>query len=71
MFWLLVSPEQRLLDLYSVFPYNKDYTKWQHLLWRKLAGTGLQQVMLNLHVKLGFGQRMKPSHWWRGNVHAQ
>jgi reductive dehalogenase len=49
-----------------VCPYNKDYAKWQHRLWRKLAGTRLRQMMLNLHLKLGYGQRMKPSLWWQG-----
>jgi hypothetical protein len=23
-------------------------------------------MMLNLHLKLGYGQRMKPSLWWQG-----
>jgi reductive dehalogenase len=48
-----------------VCPYNKDFSKWWHRLWRSLAKTGLRRLMLNLHVKLGYGQRLKPAHWWQ------
>ncbi len=48
-----------------VCPYNKDFSKWQHRLGRSLAGTGLRKFMLWLDVKLGYGLRMKPKHWWK------
>ena len=49
-----------------ICPYNKDYSKWWHRIGRRLAGTRLRQLMLNLDVRLGYGERMKPKQWWRG-----
>lgn len=49
-----------------VCPYNKDFSKWWHRLGRRLAGTGLRRFMLNLDIRLGYGERMKPRRWWQG-----
>jgi reductive dehalogenase len=49
-----------------VCPYNKDFSKWWHNVGRRLAGTPLRQLMLDLDVKLGYGERMKPKLWWKG-----
>jgi reductive dehalogenase len=49
-----------------VCPYNKDYRKWWTRLGSRLAGTGLRKLMLALDVRMGYGTRMKPLHWWQG-----
>ncbi len=49
-----------------VCPYNKDYSKWWNRAGQRLAGTPLRNVMLDLDVKMGFGERMKPKLWWDG-----
>ncbi|MEM7118705.1 MAG: reductive dehalogenase [Chloroflexota bacterium] len=49
-----------------VCPYNKDYSKWYYRLGRDLAGTRWRNVMLNLDVRMGYGERMKPKKWWEG-----
>lgn len=49
-----------------VCPYNKDYTKWWNRLGRTLSGTRLRGLMLALDTRMGFGERMKPQAWWRG-----
>ncbi len=48
-----------------VCPYNKDYTKWLHRLGRWLAGTRLRRLVLKLDDALGYGQRLRPSSWWK------
>ena len=35
-----------------ICPYNRDYSKWYHRWWRKLAGTGLRRLALWLDDKL-------------------
>lgn len=47
-----------------VCPYNKDYTHPLYRIGRWLAGTRLRRFMLWLDVKLGYGERMAPMHWW-------
>ncbi len=47
-----------------VCPYNKDYSRWENRIGRWLAGTRLRKFMLWLDRKLGYGRRLKPSHWW-------
>ncbi|MEM7125150.1 MAG: reductive dehalogenase [Chloroflexota bacterium] len=48
-----------------VCPFNKDYSKWWHRLGIRLAGTRLRKVLLALDEQLGYGNRMKPSQWWK------
>ncbi len=47
-----------------VCPYNKDFSKRGHRLWRTLASTRFRKVALWLDKKLGYGKRMNPKHWW-------
>lgn len=49
-----------------VCPYNKDYSKWWYRVGQRLAGTPLRGLMLDLDVKMGYGERMKPKLWWQG-----
>jgi reductive dehalogenase len=44
--------------------YNKDYRNWWHRVGRWLAGTRLRKLMLTLDTKLGYGEQVKPKHWW-------
>ena len=50
-----------------VCPYNKDFSRPIMRLARRLAGTRLRRLMLWLDIKLGYGQRVAPSRWWRSN----
>ena len=45
-------------------PFNKDYRKLRHRIFRRLAETRLRKLMLMLDIKMGYGERMKPDHWW-------
>lgn len=45
-------------------PYNKDYQDWWHRVAQWLAGTRLRKLMLLLDAKMGYGERVKPNHWW-------
>ena len=45
-------------------PYNKDYRRWWHRAAQRLADTRLRKLILALDTKMGYGQRMKPKHWW-------
>lgn len=46
-----------------VCPYNRDYTKWWHRAWRRLAGTRLRAIALRLDRGLAPGRR-RASWWW-------
>ena len=46
-----------------VCPFNRDFTKWRHRLWLKLALSPLRSFALRLAKK--HGARKKPSDWWR------
>ena len=47
-----------------VCPYNKDFSKVRHRLWRWLAGTRFRKVARWLDDKLGMGARQTASAWW-------
>jgi reductive dehalogenase len=49
-----------------VCPYNKDYSQWWTHLGRWLAGTRARNFMLWLDAAMGYGQRLEPGRWWRG-----
>ncbi|MEL7157195.1 MAG: reductive dehalogenase [Actinomycetota bacterium] len=53
-----------------VCPWTRDYSKWWHRLWRRLAGGRLRGVMLRLDDRLGGGRRHKPNDWWAGALRA-
>ncbi|WGI21169.1 reductive dehalogenase domain-containing protein [Amylibacter sp. IMCC11727] len=46
-----------------VCPFNRDFTKWYHRVWLKLALSPLRK--LALRMAKGHGARKKPSDWWR------
>jgi reductive dehalogenase len=48
-----------------VCPYNRDYRRWYHRLWRLLAGTRLRRVALWLDDKLVDRGRHKSTWWWQ------
>ncbi len=45
-----------------VCPFNRDFSKWHHRLWLKLALSPLRWLALALDK--GRGARVKPSTWW-------
>jgi len=47
-----------------VCPYNRDFSKWYHRLWRRLAGTGLRRLMLQIDVFFHDRRRMNATKWW-------
>jgi reductive dehalogenase len=47
-----------------ICPYNRDFSKWYNRLWRKLAGTRLRKLMLQLDVILVNRERQSSSRWW-------
>ncbi|MDQ2089459.1 4Fe-4S double cluster binding domain-containing protein [Marimonas arenosa] len=47
-----------------VCPFNRDFSKRRHRLWRRLALSRLRRLALWLDRKRG--GRMKPADWWRG-----
>lgn len=47
-----------------VCPYNRDFSKWYHRLWRRLAGTSLRGLLLKIDTWLGTGKRKDPGLWW-------
>ncbi len=46
-----------------VCPFNRDFTKWYHRAWLRLALSPLRKIALRLAK--GHGGRVKPSEWWR------
>lgn len=46
-----------------VCPFNRNFTKWYHRAWLKLALSPLRKIALRLAK--GHGGRKKPSEWWR------
>ena len=47
-----------------VCPYNRDYTRWYHRLWRRLAGSPLRRLALWLDDRLCDRGRRKSGWWW-------
>ena len=48
-----------------VCPFNRDFTKWYHRAWLKLALSPWRRVAVRLAKD--HGKRKKPSDWWRSN----
>lgn len=46
-----------------VCPFNRDFTKWHHRVWLRLALSPWRKLALRLAK--GHGARKKPSEWWR------
>ncbi len=47
-----------------ICPFNRDYSKWYHRWWRKLAGTRLRRFALWLDDRLVDRGRHKSAWWW-------
>jgi reductive dehalogenase len=47
-----------------ICPYNRDFSKWHNRLWRRLAGTSLRRLMLQLDVWLIKRERKASKSWW-------
>jgi len=45
-----------------VCPFNRDFSKWSHRMWLRLALSPFRKLALWLDRKRG--QRVKPSAWW-------
>jgi reductive dehalogenase len=48
-----------------VCPYNRDYSKWYHRLWRRVAATPVRRLLLRLEEWSGRGRRRTAGWWWR------
>ena len=47
-----------------VCPYNRDYRRWYHRLWRRLANSRLRKLALWLDDQFSDRSRAKSSAWW-------
>ena len=47
-----------------VCPFNRDFSRWHHRLWLKLALSRFRKLAKWLDRKRG--GRMKPADWWGG-----
>lgn len=61
-FWAKMSSDCAICM--RVCPFNRDFGKWTHRLWLKLALSPLRKVALWLDRNRG--GRVKPDTWWRG-----
>ncbi len=59
-FWAKTSTDCAIC--LRVCPFNRDFRKWQHRAWLKLALSPLRKLALWLDRKRG--GRAKPSSWW-------
>ena len=48
-----------------VCPYNRDFSKWYHRLWRRLAATRLRKLMLLFDVWFIDRDRQSSKAWWQ------
>jgi reductive dehalogenase len=48
-----------------VCPFNRDFGRWTHRLWLRLALSRFRRFALWLDRNRG--KRLKPADWWRGN----
>jgi reductive dehalogenase len=60
-FWAKLSSDCAICM--RVCPFNRDFSKWHHRAWLRLALSPLRK--LALWLDRGRGQRRKPSEWWQ------
>ena len=60
-FWAKLSSDCAICM--RVCPFNRDFSKWQHRAWLKLALSPLRKVALWLDRNRG--KRRKPAEWWQ------
>lgn len=61
-FWAKLSSDCAICM--RVCPFNRDFSKWQHRAWLKLALSRWRKVALWMDRKRG--GRVKPATWWKG-----
>ncbi|WP_120632705.1 reductive dehalogenase [Ruegeria sp. EL01] len=61
-FWAKTSTDCAICM--RVCPFNRDFKKWHHRVWLKLALSRFRKLALWLDRKRG--GREKPSNWWNG-----
>lgn len=59
-FWAKLSSDCAICM--RVCPFNRDFTKWQHRAWLKLALSPARKIALWMDRKRG--GRVKPAAWW-------
>ncbi len=47
-----------------VCPYNRDYSRWYHRLWLRLAATPLRGLLKRAETWFGRGARVPAGAWW-------
>ncbi len=62
-FWAKMSSDCAICM--RVCPFNRDFGRWQHKLWLKLALSPFRKIALWLDK--GRGGRVKPASWWTQN----
>ena len=60
-FWAKLSSDCAICM--RVCPFNRDFSKWQHRAWLRLALSPLRK--LALWLDRGRGGRVKPQDWWQ------
>ncbi|SMY08487.1 reductive dehalogenase [Flavimaricola marinus] len=60
-FWAKLSSDCAICM--RVCPFNRDFSKWRHRLWQRLALSRWRK--LALWLDRGRGGRVKPAKWWR------
>ncbi len=63
-FWAKMSSDCAICM--RVCPFNRDFSKWHHKMWLRLALSPLRKLALWLDK--GRGGRVKPALWWQGRV---
>jgi reductive dehalogenase len=53
-----------------ICPYNRDYSKWYHRWWRRLAGSPLRKLALWLDDRFVDRGRHKSAWWWQRKPQA-
>ncbi|MGE0485542.1 MAG: reductive dehalogenase domain-containing protein [Gammaproteobacteria bacterium] len=48
-----------------VCPFNRDYRRWYHRAWRRLAGSRLRRLALWLDDRLSDRERRRSGWWWQ------
>lgn len=62
-FWTKLSSDCAICM--RVCPFNRDFSKWWHRAWLRLALSPLRGLALWIDARTGHGGRTKPETWWR------
>jgi epoxyqueuosine reductase QueG len=61
-FWAKIASDCAICM--RVCPFNRDFSRWWHRVWLRLALSPLRRAAL--WMDRGRGGRMKPGDWWKG-----